>query len=232
LNVQVMRTLQTFSIFREIRYYLWVILGAIILTLALFIVLPLMQTISKPPTDDLLLADVDLANLEPPPPPSPPEQEPESEPEAEEPPPELVEQAAPLDLSQLELALNPDFSEGWMGEGDFTVTLNTIVSTSKDKDSVDAIFSMADLDQKPVVIYQPSPVRSQKLRRKGPAKVNIIFIVDERGRVVEPRIRNSTDPIFEKSALTAVKRWRFEPGKRNGKPVRFRMLVPITFPKG
>ena len=59
-----------------------------------------------------------------------------------------------------------------------------------------------------------------------------VFIVDERGRVVEPRVRNSTDPIFEKSALTAVKRWRFEPGKRNGKPVRFRMLVPITFPKG
>jgi protein TonB len=226
-----MRSRQRFSVVREIRYYLWVILGAVVLTLALFIVLPLMQTISKPPTSDLFLSDVDLANLEPPPPPSPPEQEPEPEPESEEEPPKLIEDAAPLDLSQLELALNPDFSEGWMGGGDFAVKLNTILSSSKDKD-VDAIFSMSDLDQKPVVIYQPSPVRSQKLRRKGPAKVNIIFIVDERGRVVEPRVRSSTDPIFDKSALAAVKRWRFEPGKRNGKPVRFRMLVPITFPKG
>jgi protein TonB len=225
-----MRGSQSFSIVREIHYFLWVILGAVVITLALFIVLPLMQTISKPPADDLLLSDVDLANLEPPPP-APPEQEPEPEPEFEDEPPELVEDAAPLDLSQLELALNPSFSEGWMGGGDFAVKLNTITSSSENND-VAAIFSMADLDQKPRVIYQPSPVLNSKLRRKAPGKVNIIFIVDERGRVVEPRVRNSTDPVFEKPAISAVKRWKFEPGKRSGKAVRFRMLVPITFPKG
>jgi len=205
-------------------------LGAVVITLALFIVLPLMQTISKPPTEDLFLSDVDLANVEPPPP-SPPEEEPEPEPELEDEPPELVEQASPLDLSQLELALNPGFSEGWMGSGDFAVSLNTIVSGSKD-DSVDAIFSMADLDQKPRVIYQSSPVFTKQLRQKAPGKVNVIFIVDEQGRVVEPRIRSSTDPIFEQPALNAVKRWKFEPGKRGGKAVRFRMLAPITFSKG
>jgi protein TonB len=225
-----MRGRQKFSVAREIRYYLWVVLGAVILTLALFIVLPLMQTISKPPTEDLFLSEVDSANLEPPPP-SPPEQEPEPEPEFEEEPPELMEEASPLDLSQLEMALNPDFSEGWMGGGDFAVKLNTIVSSSKDKDA-EAIFSMADLDQKPRVVYQPSPVLNSKLRRKAPGKVNIIFIVDERGRVVGPRVRSSTDPVFEQAALSAVKRWKFEPGKRGGKAVRFRMLVPITFPKG
>jgi protein TonB len=189
-----------------------------------------MQTISKPPAEDLLLSEVDLANVEPPPP-SPPEPEPEPEPDSEEQPPELVEESVPLDLSQLELALNPGFSEGWMGSGDFAVKLNTVVSNSKDQEA-DAIFSMADLDQKPQVVYQPGPVLSQQLRRKAPGKVNIIFIVDENGRVVEPRVRNSTDPLFETPALAAVRRWKFEPGKRNGKAVRFRMLVPITFPKG
>ncbi len=225
-----MRNQQTFSIFRQIRYYVWVILGAIVLTLAFFIVLPLMQTISKPPTEDLFLTDVDLASLEQPPPP-PVEPEPEPEPELNEEPPELAEQAAPLDLSQLELALNPDFGEGWMGGGDFTVKLNTIVSDSKDE-NMDAVFSLADLDQKPQVIYQPSPQLDRQIRKKTPGKVNIIFIVDERGRVMEPRVRNSSDPIFEKPALDAVKRWKFQPGKRGGKPVRFRMLAPITFSKG
>jgi protein TonB len=225
-----MRSRQAFSVFRTIRYYLAVLFGAVFLTLAFFIVLPLMQTISKPPTNDLFLSEVDLASLEPPPPP-PVEEEPEPEPEAEEEPPELIEQAAPLDLSQLELALNPGFGEGWMGEGDFAVRLNTIASNSK-ADNAEAIFSMADLDQKPRAIYQASPVLSRQLRRKTPGKVNIIFIVDERGRVVEPRVRSSTDPAFENPALAAVKRWKFEPGKRSGKPVRFRMLVPITFPKG
>jgi protein TonB len=222
-----MRDRQTFSIFREIRYHLSVILGAGIMTLAFFFVLPLMQTISKPPTQDLFLSDVDLANLEPPPPPQ--MEEPEPEPEPEEKPPELAEQEAPpLDLSQLELALNPSFSEGLMGDGDFAVKLNTIVSSSKE-DNINTVFSMADLDQKPQVIYQPSPTLNQKLRRKRPGKVNIIFIVDENGRVVEPRVRNSTDPDFEKPALDAVKRWKFQPGKRSGKPVRFRMLQPVTF---
>jgi protein TonB len=225
-----MRHRQATSVFREIRYHLWVVLGAVILTLAFFLVLPLMQTIGQRDTDDLFLTEVDMANLEPPPPP-PAEEEPEPEPEPEEQPPELMEQAAPLDLSQIELALDPSFSEGWMGGGDFAVKLNTIVSNSKD-DDVDAIFSMADLDQKPRVIQQSSPVMSRQLRRKAPGKVNIIFIVNERGRVEQPRVRSSTDPVFEKPALSAVKRWIFEPGKRGGKSVRFRMFVPITFPKG
>ena len=225
-----MRSRQKFNIFREIRYHLWVILGALVLTLAFFIVLPLMQTISKPPTEDLFLTDMDLSNAEPPPP-SPPEQEPEPEPESEEKPPELTEEAAPLDLSQLEMALNPDFGSGWMGGGDFAVKLNTITSSSKE-DDMNAIFSMADLDQKPQIMYQPGPNYTPKLRTKAPGQVNIIFIVDERGRVVDPRIRNSSDPIFEKPALDAVKKWKFEPGKRGGQAVRFRMLAPITFPKG
>jgi protein TonB len=195
-----------------------------------FIVLPLMQTISKPPADDLLLAEVDFTELEPPPPP-PAEEEPEPEPELEEPPPELAEEAPPLDLSQLELALNPSLGQGWTGAGDYAVKLNTAVSMSSSKD-LDAVFSMADLDQKPRPIYQPSPAFGSKLRRRAPATVYIVFVVDENGRVVKPQVQKSDDPLFEKPALAAVKKWKFEPGKRGGAPVRFRMRVPITFPEG
>jgi protein TonB len=45
-------------------------------------------------------------------------------------------------------------------------------------------------------------------------------------------VQSSSDPVFEAPSLAAVKQWKFEPGKRNGKPVRFRMRVPITFPEG
>jgi protein TonB len=224
------RTRRTFGIAREVGHRLLVLIGAIVLTFAFFIVLPLMQTISKPPADDLTLQTVDLAQIEPPPPTPEVEEEPEPESEPEEAPPELAEEAPPLDLSQLELALNPGFSGGLMGAGDFAVKLNTV--TAKSSEDLDAVFSMADLDQKPRVIYQPGPSLTRQLRRKTPAKVNIIFIVDENGRVMEPRVRNSTDPEFEKPALSAVKRWKFEPGKRGGKAVRFRMLAPITFPEG
>jgi len=140
-----------------------------------------------------------------------------------------AEEAPPLDLSQLELALNPGFSEGWMGGGDFSVSLKTF---AKDGDDLDSVFSMADLDQKPRVIYQPGPNLTAQTRRKAPGTVYIIFVVDQNGRVVNPTVQKSTDPVFTKPALAAVKQWKFEPGKRNGKAVRFRMRVPITFPKG
>ncbi len=213
--------------FYRFRHRLWTALGAIGLSLIFFLVLPLMQTITQSNSNDLELTEVEGV-VEPPPPP-PPEPEPEEQPEEEPPPPALAEEAPPLDLSQLELALNPGFSGGWMGGGDFAVSLKTIASKGDDMDS---IFSMADLDQKPRVVYQPGPTITKQIRRKAPGTAYIIFVVDQNGRVVNPAVQKSTDPVFEKPALAAVKQWKFEPGKRNGKPVRFRMRVPITFPKG
>jgi protein TonB len=196
------------------------------MTLFFFLVLPLMQTLAKPPTTDLMLQSVDTARLEAPEP--PPEIEEEEESEPEEKPPELAEEAPPLDLSQLEVALNPGFSEGAMA-GDFAVNLKTVVSGSGD--NVDALFSISDLDQKPRVIYQPGPTLNKELRKKLPGRVYIVFVVDQRGRVENPIVQKASDPVFEKPALSCVKKWKFEPGKRNGTAVRFRMRVPITFPK-
>lgn len=221
---------------RKNRWFLWlrsavrtvlVALGAIGVTLMLFLVLPLMQTLNKPPTSDLALQNVDTAQLDAPEP--PPEPEPEQEPEKpDEQPPELSEDTTPLDLSQLELALNPGFGEGW-GAADFTVDLKTVTSAAND---TDALFSLSDLDQKPRAVYQPSPKITGEMRKHAPGTVYIIFVVNKQGRVENATIQKSTDPIFERPALSAVQRWKFEPGKRNGEAVRFRMRVPITFPEG
>lgn len=222
-----MKPRSMWSFFKRSSHYATVVLGAVTLTAAFFLVLPILQVINKPPTSDLSYQTIDTV-LEPPPPP-PPEQEPEEEPEPEEQPPELTEEAPPLDLSQLELALNPGFGSGWGFEGDFSMALNTGAS---DKADLDALFSLSDLDQKPRAVYQPSPVMNSRVRSKAPGTVYIIFVVDESGRVQEPQIQKASDPVFERPALAAVKQWKFEPGRRNGEAVRFRMRVPITFPKG
>jgi periplasmic protein TonB len=202
-----------------------VVTGAAALSLLFFLVLPLFQAISKPPASDLVLTSVDTAELPPPPP--PPEEEHEDKPEPDEKPPELVEETEPLDLAQLELALNPGFGEGW-GAGDFAVQLKVASAAGE---SVDDLFSLADLDQKPRVLYQPAPVRDAKMRERAPGTVKVIFIVDDRGRVESPVVQSSTDPVFERAALNAVKQWKFDPGRRGGRAVRTRMRVPITFPK-
>lgn len=214
-----------FWILRELFNRLLVIVGSVILTLIFFLVLPLMQTIAKPPTTDLVLQTVETAKLEAPPP--PPEEEEKEEPQEEQAPPELSEDVQPLDLSQLELTLNPGFREGSMS-GDFAVKLNTGGSDSK---SVDDLFSISDLDQTARVVYQPGPSWTKEMRKKAPGKVEVIFIVDSRGRVENPIVQKSSDPVFEKPALACIKQWKFEPGKHNGQAVRFRMRVPMTFPK-
>jgi protein TonB len=214
---------------RSVTRSLLSLLGAAIVTLALFMVLPLMESISKPPDPDTLVQGTDA--IAPPPPPPVQEEEEEEPPKEEEKPPELTEVAPPLDLSQLELSLNVSGGDG--GPGDFVVKLPTSFASAGGGD--DALFSVSDLDQKPRAIYQPSPVLTNALRnavKNAPVTVYILFIVDQNGRVQNPIIQNPSNPEFEKAALSAVKNWKFEPGKRSGQAVRFRMRVPITFQKG
>lgn len=203
-----------------------VLIGAGALTLTFFLVLPLIQAISESRNSSLLLQSVDTVAL-PPPPPPPIEQEPEPEEEEEE-PPELNEDIQPLDLSQLELALGDGMGSG-LSAGDFAIKLNAITGEGG---GADALFSMADLDQKPRAIYQPNPAMTVAMRRKAPGTVTVLFVVDEQGRVAEAKVQRSTDKVFERAALDAVKKWKFEPGKRKNKPVRFNMKIPITFPEG
>jgi len=203
-----------------------VLTGASVLTVTFFLVLPLIQAITKPADDTLDLVDVDTGNL-PPPPPPPPEDEPEDEEEEEEEPPELEPDIQPLDLAQLELALNPGLGDGMFG-GDFSLSLDGMKKGNK---NVDALFSLADLDQAPRGIYQPSPVHTPATRSAAPGTIYIIFLVDESGKVVSPKVQKTDSPAFERPALEAIKKWKFEPGKRNGEPVKFRTRQMFTFPK-
>lgn len=217
------------SLLRRLGHVVVVITGAFGFTLGLFLVLPLIEAIAKPPDSDLIVQSMDVTDL-PPPPPPPEEPEPEKEEEPEQEPPKLNESEPPIDLSQLELALNPGAGGGsgeWLA-GDFGVKLNAVASSTED---VDALFSTSELDQMPRVIHQPGPTLDRKIREKSPGTVYVIFVVEQDGRVRDPKVQQSSDPIFESAALAAVKQWKFEPGKRNGEPVRFRMRVPITFPK-
>ncbi|MCB9896913.1 MAG: energy transducer TonB [Planctomycetes bacterium] len=202
-----------------------VVVGAAAFTTAFFLVLPMIQAINEPPQNDQLVRSVETADVPPPPP--PPEEEPQKEEESEPEPPQLADEAPPLDLSQLELALNPGFSDGWMA-GDFAVKLGGVGAAGGD---VDELFAIDDLDQPPRPVHQPSPVLSSKVREHAPGTVYVLFVVDPEGRVQDPRVQKSTDPVFDAPTLNAVKQWRFEPGKRAGKAVRTRVRYPISFPK-
>jgi protein TonB len=164
-----------------------------------------------------------------PPPPPPPPEEPEEEKNEEPPPPDLADEAPPMDLTSLELALNPGVGDG---AGDFAMRLTAIDAASSQAES-DAIFSAADLDQQPRPVHQPPPDYPAELRRKKvEGTVYVLFLVDKNGRVVNPVVQKSTNSALEPAAVAAVRRWRFEPGRRRGQAVQFKMRVPISFSAG
>lgn len=92
------------------------------------------------------------------------------------------------------------------------------------------IVTRAALDHQPRARVQVAPTYPFEARHEGrTGEVEVAFVVDEAGRVLDPQVTSSTDPVFNEAALKAVSKWRFEPGTVHGRVVRFRMAVPVRF---
>jgi len=97
----------------------------------------------------------------------------------------------------------------------------------------DGFLSATNLDRVPRARLQVAPVYPVGLRQAGvEGSATVEFEVDSTGVVVSARARQSTAREFEEAAVRAVLRWRFEPGRKDGRVVPFRMIVPIGFRLG
>jgi protein TonB len=95
---------------------------------------------------------------------------------------------------------------------------------------VDDIVNLVDVDVMPRPLSQVAPVFPAILKREGlSGQVTLEFVVDERGNVTQAKVLRSTHPDFSASALDALRKWRFEPGQKDGHAVKTRMRVPLIF---
>lgn len=86
------------------------------------------------------------------------------------------------------------------------------------------------LDATPKVISQIPPRYPHEMRRSGIAgSVMVKLVVGPDGRVRAAEAVSFTHRSFADAATAAVKKWRFEPGKRQGRRVAFRVTVPVLF---
>lgn len=213
------------SSFRRFSHVFAVMTGALVLALGCFLLLPLLRAITAPPKADLDLRKVETTELPPPP---PPEQEDEDEQDEPEPPPSPpAADAPPLDLSDLEMVLNGGgFGDG---AGVFAGALPLALPGGSGSGNMADLFNMGDLEEKPRVIYRARPDVTRAMSKRMPCTVNILMTVNKQGRVVNPTVYSTDDPLFNDAALKAIREWKFEPGKRKGKPDDFRVRQPITF---
>jgi protein TonB len=86
-----------------------------------------------------------------------------------------------------------------------------------------------DTDVVPVV--RVNPTYPQRLAARGiEGWVELEFSIGKAGEVVSPRVSASSDSGFERAALRAVRRWRYNPKLEDGKPViRDGIRVRLTF---
>lgn len=86
------------------------------------------------------------------------------------------------------------------------------------------------LDNSPRTRLQPAPIYPLEGKKEGlRGEVVVEFLVDEQGRVRDPRVMSSTHRMFEEPTLRAIAKWVFEPGRRDGRVVSFKMAVPVIF---
>ena len=201
--------------------------ASIVTTAGLFILLPVINAMAEGARPDSLVMPIETAEI-PPPPDVIEEEEPEpEEPEPEEEPPELEQESEELDLGQIEAMLAEGFGEGIGPSTGLDLNLQNVVGGK----SLDELFAASDLDSKPTPIHQPTPSLSAKEKAATPGRVIVIFIIDSKGRVKQPKVTSSSNPALEAVALRTVKKWRYQPPSRDGKPVSTRSRQQIDFPK-
>ncbi len=96
--------------------------------------------------------------------------------------------------------------------------------------SHDNVVDLRNLDHEPRARVRPAPDYPYNLRAHGiEGTVWVEFLVDESGSVYHALVLRATTPGFEEAVLRAVTKWRFEPGLKKGRPVRYRVSIPVVF---
>jgi periplasmic protein TonB len=92
------------------------------------------------------------------------------------------------------------------------------------------LFNISELDRAPQPVVRTQPAYPYEMKREGIAgRVTVGFIVDYQGNVIMPYVVSSTNSGFERSAVEAVKKWKFRPGMKGGRKVNTRVEQPMDF---
>jgi TonB family protein len=82
----------------------------------------------------------------------------------------------------------------------------------------------------PVVVKEVKPqytAEARKARIQG--SVVLDCVVETNGSVGPVKVTRGLDPGLDQEAVKAARLWTFEPGKKDGKPVRVEITLEMTF---
>ena|SRR5271157_4609705 len=96
--------------------------------------------------------------------------------------------------------------------------------------SAEHIYGRKDHVKPPRAIYDPDPDYPKEARKAGKEGVVVLWlIVGSDGLPRDIKIARSLSPALDAAAVNAVKKWRFAPATKDGKPVAVQINVEINF---
>ena len=89
------------------------------------------------------------------------------------------------------------------------------------------VYREADVEKSPLLFSHDMPV--PKLEPGRVVSVTVSWIVTPEGLVDDPKIVVSASPEIDAFFVEALRKWRYEPGQKDGKTVPVRVLRKYTF---
>jgi TonB family protein len=112
------------------------------------------------------------------------------------------------------------FTTGSVSVVPLTASSGGVTRRAVRADSPIELPNFSHLDQPPPLLQQATPEFPAALRsRVTRGTVVVKYFVDSTGRVRLPSVISATEPEFGAAALTAIRQWRYEPPRIDGKPV-------------
>jgi TonB family protein len=197
--------------------------GALILTAALFWIIPLTQNLNTPTKPDLNLREMTLGKpqkKETPPPLEPKVPQKKSQPKLE-----IAQKTTPIDIQPLDIDISPGYGDA------IAIGAPLVSARSADElfEGIQELFSFNDLAETPRLINAPSFQYPSSLKKRGVNRGKVIVEIDilPNGSAELRRIVSSSHPEFESIAKKIIKNARFTPPTVNGEPQRVRGRFPI-----
>ncbi len=93
-----------------------------------------------------------------------------------------------------------------------------------------AVFRVGGGVTAPVLLYKVEPEYSEEARKAKFQGTVVLYVeVDTTGKAVNPRVVRSLGLGLDEKAIEAVRKWKFKPGLKDGKPVTVAATIEVNF---
>ena len=90
------------------------------------------------------------------------------------------------------------------------------------------VYSAEDPGVAPPEMIRPQ-LPSERKADTEPSDSWVEVIVDERGQVAQVRLHSSDASLSDRMLVAAAKAWQFQPARKDGRPVRYVLRLPVTY---